>query len=355
MAAALHVRQKQRAVIEFLCCENETVGNIHKRLKRVYGDDAVDRSTVSRWAQRVSGENGHANIQDRGRSGRPQTAQSPAIVQRINNLVMDDRRVTVKEMSLRVGIGEASVCRILKQLGLKKVCARWVPRMLTDDHKNTRQTVCRELLAQYEDGGDDFLQRIVTGDETWLHHFEPETKRQSMEWHHTNSPRKKKFKSAPSAGKVMASVFWDSEGVLLVDIMERGTTINSTAYVNTLKKLEGRLRRVRPHRQKADVLLLHDNARPHVSRQTTAEIVKLGWTVLPHPPYSPDLAPSDYHLFGMLKEELRGTRFHNDEDLVTAAKHWLKHAGSEFYRAGIHALVPRWRKAIERDGDYVEK
>lgn len=355
MAAALDVRQKQRAVIEFLFCENETAGNIHERLKKVYGDDAVDRSTVSRWAQRVSGENGHANIEDRRRSGRPHTAQTPLIVQRLNNLIRDDKRVTVKQMSSILGIGEASVCRILKTLGLRKVCSRWVPRMLTDAHKNTRKTVCSELLAQYEDGGDDFLARIVTGDETWLHHFEPETKRQSMEWHHKDSPRKKKFKSAPSAGKVMASVFWDSEGVLLVDIMEPGTTINSTAYVATLKKLQGRLRRVRPHRQNEDVLLLHDNARPHVSRQTTGDIRKLGWTVLQHPPYSPDLAPSDYHLFGPLKDELRGTRFHNNEDLVTAAKQWLKRAGSEFYHTGIHALVPRWRKAIEKDGDYIEK
>jgi hypothetical protein len=52
---------------------------------------------------------------------------------------------------------------------------------------------------------DEFLSRIVTGDETWLHHFEPETKIQSMEWHHANSP-KKKFKAAPSTGKIMAKI-----------------------------------------------------------------------------------------------------------------------------------------------------
>ena len=153
----------------------------------------------------------------------------------------------------------------------------------------------------------------------------------------------------------MTSVFWDSEGVLLVDIMQPGTTINSNAYVQTLKKLQGQLRCVRPHRQREDVFLLHDNACPHVSRQTIDVIQKLGWTVLPHPPYSPDLAPSDYHLFGKLKDELRGTRFDNNEDLVTAVKQWFKRARSEFYPTGIHDLAPRWCKAIEMDGDYVEK
>jgi histone-lysine N-methyltransferase SETMAR len=103
--------------------------------------------------------------------------------------------------------------------------------MLTDAHKETQKTVCSELLAQYGNGGDDFLARIVTGDETWLHHFEPETKRQSMEWHPANSPKEKKFKSVPSAGKIMAMVFFDSEGLLLVDIVPQGTTINSDTYM----------------------------------------------------------------------------------------------------------------------------
>jgi hypothetical protein len=66
------------------------------------------------------------------------------------------------------------------------------------------------------------------------------------------------------------------------------------------------------------------------------------------------VAPSDYDLFGKLKESLRGTRF-EDDALITAAKRWLRRAGPEFYRAGIQALVPRWRKAVQRDGDYVEK
>ncbi|PSN54517.1 hypothetical protein C0J52_10215 [Blattella germanica] len=83
MAATLDIRQKQRAVIEFLCCENETVGNIHKRLKRVYGAAAVD------WASRLRDERGHANIRDN-----PHTAQTPDNVQRVNDLVLADKRIT---------------------------------------------------------------------------------------------------------------------------------------------------------------------------------------------------------------------------------------------------------------------
>jgi hypothetical protein len=106
-------------------------------------------------------------------------------------------------------------------------------------------------------------------------------KETTMEWHHANSPRKKNFRAAPSAGKVMATVFWDMEGLLLMDLMPKATTINSEAYVATLTNLHAHLRRVRPHKQMADILLQHDNASPHVSLRTMEAINKFGWTVLP--------------------------------------------------------------------------
>jgi hypothetical protein len=81
-------------------------------------------------------------------------------------------------------------------------------------------------------------------DKTWIHHFGPETKRQSMEWHHTTSPRKKKLKAVPLASKIMAAVFWDSEGVIIIDVLPRGQTTNSDVYVETLKKSKKRFQMV---------------------------------------------------------------------------------------------------------------
>ena len=125
-------------------------------------------------------------------------------------------------------------------LGYSKVCARWVPRQLTEVHKQFRLEACSEFL-EYCQSDKTFLHRIVTGDETWVHHFEPESKRASMEWRHPTSPRSKKFKSQQSAGKVMVTVFWDSVGVILIDFMSKGTTIDSDVYINTLKKLKARI------------------------------------------------------------------------------------------------------------------
>jgi len=85
--------------------------------------------------------------------------------------------------------------------------------------------------------------------------------------------------------------------MIVVDVMARGETINSDAYIKTLQKLKQRYQRVRPNRNAGGMLNQHDSAHPHTSLRTQEAITKFGRTVLPHPPYSPDLAPSDFHLF----------------------------------------------------------
>ena len=348
----METRQKQRCVIEFLHKEGNAPIDIHRRLQKVYGMDAVDASTVRRWVRRF--ESGESDVEDKARSGRPHTATTPENEARLDGLIRADRRITVNEMREELGVGVSAVETMLSSLGYSKVCARWVPRMLTQDQKDRRRDVCQDLLDRYEAEGDGFLDQVITGDETWCHHYEPESKRQSMEWHHSNSPARKKFKTQASAGKVMCTVFWDRQGVILLDFLEPGATVNSDRYVETLTKLKARIARVRPEKRET-FCLQHDNARPHTSLKTMECVAKFGWTVLPHPPYSPDLAPSDFHLFAPLKNGLRGQRFPDNDAVIAAVKKWTTSAGADFYERGIKALVHRWQKCIESGGDYVEK
>ena len=95
--------------------------------------------------------------------------------------------------------------------GMSKVLARRVPRMLTDDQKRTRLDISRSLLSHHEDDPGNFIKRVVTQDEAWVHHFDLEAIMQSKQWKHPGSPPPKKFKRVHSAGKVMALIFWDSQ------------------------------------------------------------------------------------------------------------------------------------------------
>ena len=142
--------------------------------------------------------------------------------------------------------------------------------------------------------------------------------------------------------------------MIVLDFLEPGQTINSDLYIATLTKLKPRISRVRPEKR-TTFLLQHDNARPHTSLKTAEHIANLRWTVLPYPPYSPDLAPSDFRLFGPMKDGLRGQHFPSNDAVVRAVEQYATSAGADFYECGVQALVHRWRKCIANGGDYVEK
>ena len=98
-----------------------------------------------------------------------------------------------------------------------------------------------------------------------------------------------------------------------------------------------------------------NNARPHAAALTQNLLHEFGWEVLDHPPYSPDLAPSDYHLFTDLKKWLGGQRFDSNDELKSSVADWLTTQERTFYNMGIEKLVPRYDKCLNNGGDYVEK
>jgi len=152
---------------------------------------------------------------------------------------------------------------------------------------------------------------------------------------------KKKAKTVPSAAKVMGTVFWDAEGLILAESLEPGQTITAAHYVQTLHKLHRASHDKRPGR---NIIILHDNARPHDARLTSEAIAKMGWEVLP-----------PYHFFGFVKDQLRGHCYETTEAIQKAVRQCLQMAGTEFYRRGIFKLPECWEKCVQRSGDNVKK
>ena len=212
------------------------------------------------------------------------------------------------------------------------------------------------FLEDYQKDGDSLLDRVVTGDETWVKHVTCETKKQSMEWGHTSSPKRpRKCLQTLSARKIMATVFWDREGVLLVDFLERGSTIISEPYCETMKTLRRKIQNKRRGKLSSKVLFFDDNALLHMAKRTRRLLDHFGWKVLHHPPYSPDLSPRDYHLFPNMKTWLTTQRFDNDAEMQAGVNEWLKSQDATFYDDGINKLVHRYDKCLNLNGEYVEK
>jgi len=169
-------------------------------------------------------------------------------------------------------------------------------------------------------------------DETWLYHYDPETEQQSMEWRHSSSPSPcpKKFRVQKSTGKVLASIFWDQDSILLIDYLPKGQTINAGYYSSLLVQMKDILKEKCRGKVTKGVLFLHDNAPTHRALATQKKLAHLGFQCLDHPHYSLDLGPSDYHLFPGLKKQFKGYHFSSEAEVIAVPETWLDGQPSEF-------------------------
>jgi histone-lysine N-methyltransferase SETMAR len=133
-------------------------------------------------------------------------------------------------------------------------------------------------------------------DETLIHHYTPKSKQQSKQWTETGCSAPKETRSVPSARKVMASVFWDAEGILFIDYLEKGKTITGEYYFNLLTRLDEKIREKSPSLQKKKIIFHQDNAPAHKSVLAMGKLRDLHYELLEHPPYFPGLASSDFSL-----------------------------------------------------------
>jgi len=142
-----------------------------------------------------------------------------------------------------------------------------------------------------------------------------------MEWWHSSSPHPEKFRVQKSAGKFLASNFWDQDGILLIDYLQKGQTTNAEYYLSLLVQLKDILKEKRHGKITKGVLFLQDNAPAHRALATQKKLAYLGHQCLDLPPYSPDLAPSNYHLFpGLKKKKLKARHFSSDADVIAVAE-----------------------------------
>ena len=138
--------------------------------------------------------------------------------------------------------------------------------------------------------------------------------------------------------------------------MPCNTTINADAYCVTLRRLRKAIQNRRRGILSRVIVLIHDNARPHTARQTQTLLHdEFHWDTFDNPPYSPDLAPSDFYLFSKIKEHLAGKRFTDDEALQHVVVDWLNSQAAVWYEEGISKLVSRYDKWLNVQDDYMEK
>lgn len=214
-----------------------------------YGESSPSYSMVKRWYSEF--KRGRTSTNDADRPGRPNEAVTEENVRKVHQVVLDDRKIKVSEIAGIIKISTERVRHILHDhLNMKKLSARWVPRFLTAEQKLKRVHDSKYALEMFEVNSNEFLRRFITMDETWIHYYTPESNRQSAEWLQACESRPKRPKTQQSAGKVMASVFWDARGIIFIDYLEKGKTITAKYYVELLDRLDEEIKKKRPHLNK---------------------------------------------------------------------------------------------------------
>jgi len=167
---------EQRTNIKFLVKLGKSGNKIREMLVQVYRDSAMKKTAVYTWVKCFS--EGRETVTNKERSGRPSTSRTEENIAKIRQIVRENRRLTVRSIAEQVNIDRETVRKILTEdLDMRKVCAKMVPKELSEEQKQRRITICQDLLERQ----DDILGRVITGDEIWVYQFDHKTKQQSAQ------------------------------------------------------------------------------------------------------------------------------------------------------------------------------
>ena len=282
---------------------------------------------------------GKYDLEDQPHSGRPVEVDINAL----KDLIEADSKLTTRILAAQLGCSPTTIDGHLAELGKTWKYGEWVPHELGPHQFQARVDACMALLTFKRT--HQWLRYLITADEKWVLYANYTRKRQWLGPGEAGvpTPRPDLFPK-----KIMVSVWWGINGVIHWELVPTGKTVDADLYCDQLDRVAAKLQ----GKQKK-VYFLHDNAKAHIARKTRAKLLELGWTLVPHPPYSPDLGPSDYHLFRSLAHHLQGRKFDNEDALKLDLETFFNQKSPEFYERGILSLPERWRRVIDSDGAYI--
>ncbi|GFX13581.1 mariner Mos1 transposase [Trichonephila clavipes] len=286
-----------REVLIFYFNMKKSATEAHRMLSNTYGEASISERTCREWFQRF--KNGDFDVEDQHGGGREKIFEDAEL----EALLDQDSCQTQQELAGSFGVTQQAISKRLKVMGMIQKQGNWVPYELKPRDVERRLFACGQLLARQRRKG--FLHRIVTGDEKWVRY---------------DNPKRRKSWGYP------------------------GHASTSTA----------RHKRPQYNERHDKVILQHDNARSHVAKVVKTYLEKLKWEVLPHPLYSPDLAPSDYHLFRSMADDLADQHFRSYEEVKNWIDSWITSKDDRFFQRRIRTLPERWEKVVASDGQYFE-
>lgn len=340
-------KQHLREVLLYFFFSKKTASESHNLFVETYGEYALSRTQCFEWFQRFA--SGDFDVKDKERPGQPKKFED----EELQALLDEDPSQTLVELSASLNVGVMTVWDRLEKMGMIQKQGYWVPHKLQARDVERRFSTCELLLERHNKKG--FLHRVIAGDEKWIHYDNPKPKKyrakrgELVPFTSTSTPKQEIYGT-----KVMLCIWWDQKGVIYYELLEPGETITGETYRRQLMRLNRALKEKRPETETRHdhVILQHDNARPHIAGVVQSYLETLRWEVLPHPPYSPDIAPTDYHLFRSMQDDLAGKHFQSYEEVKNWFDAFIASKPEHWFWNGIHDMPEKWRKVIACGGHY---
>lgn len=334
-----------RSVLHYFFLKGRPPASTHAEVTSVYGAGSISYSGVRYWYQQF--RDGRTCLETASRTGRPCDNEK---VDQIKELLQDMPFASAHAISSLLVMSRKQVTRILKlELGLTKKNARWIPHFLNDEQKAERVRLSISMLKILKSLGPKQRASVVTGDESWFYLQYSYTSK----WCTEDETPEDIAKRMQNEEKFMIFVSFNINGLVYLNALPTNSKFNSTYMCNHI--LEGlneasheAIEKITKHSK-----ILHiDNARPHNSRMTKDKIKELGWKRLEHPPYSPDISPCDFFLFGYVKSELKSIKVSSLHDLLKAVEEIITKIDKKVWESVYESWLKRLAAVIECKGDY---
>ena len=252
---------EERHAIKFCFKLGKNARETYGMLQTAFGASCMNRASVFERHKRF--KESRESVRDDERCGRSKEVRTLELIGQIKNFMDKDRRVSIETISAQFDVSVGIVHTIIhEELNMRKICTKFVPRVLREDQKERCCHNSREMVKLIN-SDPAVLDALVTCDENWIY-YDPDTKRQSSQWKHVGSPRPKKARQSKSTHKLLMIPFFDS--MIYMHWIPTEQTVNKEYYVEVLREFRKRFHRKRPALFKSGQWHFHqDNAPVHNS------------------------------------------------------------------------------------------
>ena len=302
-----------------------TPTTILEKLQNVWNDEAPSRSVVYKWIQEINRNS--FQLTKRTSSGRPSSIDTRKVIQIIGEVLEDDKNASLRQIAELVNISKESCRQVMTtDMNLRKICSVWIPYELSNDHKTQRVQCCQNLIhLKMNLGDDEFMRRLIVVDETWMNIDARKPWRSELRvWCKGDEPRPRTAQSGKSGKRTMIIFSFSYDGKCYSEFTE-GENIDSNRYIEFSENAMRHFGRARTGRlTQNEVLWMHDNARPHISKATSDFFQRKKVELVKQSPYSPDVNGCDRWLFKYVKKMSKGISFDSAENVCDFCRQTFK-------------------------------